>query len=118
MLVKDLSTKIHVGIDVSKLTLDAFILERKLHRKFKNNSKGFTSLFQWVKKQSRTAPDTILFCFEHTGLYSLQLALFLEEERPVLFHDPAIGNQELVRPDQRQERHGRLHAHCGFLTPL
>lgn len=49
MLVKDLSTKIHVGIDVSKLTLDAFILERKLHRKFKNNSKGFTSLFQWVK---------------------------------------------------------------------
>lgn len=79
MLVKDLSTKIHVGIDVSKLTLDAFILERKLHRKFKNNSKGFTSLFQWVKKQSRTAPDTILFCFEHTGLYSLQLALFLEE---------------------------------------
>jgi hypothetical protein len=30
-----------IGIDVSKVTLDVFIYNKKLHRQFANNRKGF-----------------------------------------------------------------------------
>ena len=79
MLIKELSVKIHVGIDVSKLTLDIFILERNVHRKVSNNLSGFNDLLQMIEKDTHVPPELVVFCFEHTGLYSLSLALFLEE---------------------------------------
>lgn len=72
--------KIYVGIDVSKLTLDAFIREKQLHKQFKNDSRGFTALIQWINRQTGESSESILFCFEHTGLYSFPLAIFLEEK--------------------------------------
>ena len=71
--------KIYVGIDISKLTIDVFIKEVQAHKKFKNDVSGFNSLLKWVKNQSKEPSDSMLFCFEHTGLYSLPLAQFLEE---------------------------------------
>ncbi|WP_312508826.1 IS110 family transposase [Chryseobacterium culicis] len=71
--------KIYVGIDVSKLTLDVFIREKLSHKKFKNDKNGFESLLRWLEKQTATAFESILICFEHTGLYSLPLAVYLEE---------------------------------------
>lgn len=68
-----------VGIDVSKLTLDVFIHEKQAHRKFKNDRNGFEMLMSWVEKHTGRARESVLFCFEHTGLYSLPLAMFLEE---------------------------------------
>lgn len=79
MLIKELSVKIHVGIDVSKLTLDIFILERNVHRKVSNNLNGFNDLLQMIEKDTHVPPELVVFCFEHTSLYSLSLALFLEE---------------------------------------
>lgn len=79
MLIKDLSVKFHVGIDVSKLTLDISILECNVHKKVRNNPKGFNDLLQMVEKNTHVSPELVVFCFEHTGLYSLSLALFLEE---------------------------------------
>ena len=44
--------KIYVGIDISKLSLDVFIRETQAHKLFKNDSRGFVSLIQWVEKQT------------------------------------------------------------------
>lgn len=84
----------YVGIDVSKLTLDVFIRENKLHKQVKNNQTGFNSLIKWIETQTHHFLDTILFCFEHTGLYSLPLALFLEEKK---LHYSMISPLEIKR---------------------
>lgn len=72
--------KIYVGIDISKLSLDVFIKEKQVHKQFKNEEKGFGLLIQWVEKQAKVSLDSILICFEHTGMYSLSLAIFLERK--------------------------------------
>lgn len=79
MLIKELSVRFHVGIDVSKLTLDIFILECNIHKKVSNNPRGFNDLLQMIEKNTHVSPELVVFCFEHTGLYSLSLALYLEE---------------------------------------
>lgn len=76
-----MSLKIYVGIDVSKLTLDVFIRELQAHRKFRNDLNGFISILEWIEKKTKNPLDSVLFCFEHTGLYSLPLALFFEENK-------------------------------------
>lgn len=69
--------KTFTGIDVSKLTLDVFIRERQLHKQFRNDADGFISLIQWIEKQTSESIGSTLVCFEHTGMYSLPLAMFL-----------------------------------------
>ncbi|MGR4839011.1 MULTISPECIES: IS110 family transposase [unclassified Bacteroides] len=83
----------YVGIDVSKLTLDVFIRESKLHKQVKNNLSGFNSLLKWLETTLQSL-DTVLVCFEHTGLYSLPLALFLEERN---MHYSMISPLEIKR---------------------
>ena len=79
-----------VGIDVSKHTLDVFILNVKVHKQFKNERLGFQQLEQWVQRQTCLALSDLLLCFEHTGLYSLSLAQFLEEKRVLYAMVPAL----------------------------
>lgn len=71
--------KNYVGIDVSKLSFDVFIRESRAHKQFKNDTVGFDHLATWLTKQVGHSLDSVLVCFEHTGLYSLPLALFLEK---------------------------------------
>ena len=85
MMFKD-----YVGIDVSKLTLDVFILNVKVHKRFKNDSSGFNMLEQWLLKQTGLPLSALLLCFEHTGLYSLSLAHFLEEKQVSFAMIPAL----------------------------
>ncbi len=66
-----------VGIDVSKKTLDVFIHNYRKHRIFDNTKSGYISLLKWMDQFSETAND-ILYCFEHTGNYSLKLAIFMQ----------------------------------------
>lgn len=40
-----------IGIDVSKLTIDAHIHKIGSHRLFMNNTKGFVQLLSWSKKE-------------------------------------------------------------------
>ena len=68
----------YVGIDVSKLSFDVFVRENSAHKQFKNESVGFELFTQWLKKQVGHSLNTVLICFEHTGLCSLPLAMFLE----------------------------------------
>ena len=66
-----------IGIDVSKLTIDAHIYKRGLHRVFSNTPKGFKSLVLWMDKCLES--QTYFLCFENTGHYSTNLSIFLSE---------------------------------------
>jgi len=80
-----------IGIDVSKLTFDAFIHSKGVKEKFANNSKGFSAFLGWLKKQLGACQlNSILVCFEHTGIYSLNLSLFLEKQTILFAIVPAL----------------------------
>lgn len=66
-----------VGIDVSKLTIDAVIHKSKSYRKLENSNKEFGVLCKWALSMSKVGKDKLLFVFEHTGLYSHQLATYM-----------------------------------------
>lgn len=79
-----------LGIDVSKLTIDVRLHVKQNHRELKNTPEGFRSFVKWAEKTSGLTIDQILICFEHTGLYSLPLAIFLSEHRISFSMVPAL----------------------------
>lgn len=66
-----------IGIDVSKLTIDAHIYNRAVHRVFSNTPKGYKALLSWV--QGYLEEQSFFFCFENTGHYSTNLSVYLSE---------------------------------------
>ena len=66
-----------IGIDVSKLTIDAHIHNRALHRVFSNTAKGYKALISWVEKYLKV--EFYFLCFENTGHYSTNLSVYLSE---------------------------------------
>lgn len=68
-----------IGIDVSKSSIDVFVRMRRVHAKFSNNETGFKEMIKWIGGENTYGSQEVLFVFEHTGLYSLPLSLFLEE---------------------------------------
>ena len=75
----------YVGIDVSKLTLDITVLYEQNGKhtteyfKIANNQK---SIAQFVKKNLKNYnPEQLLFCFENTGIYSLPLTYYLNDNK-------------------------------------
>jgi len=67
-----------VGIDVSKLTLDVWLHKKQNHKTFSNNEKGFKQMVKWIHDHLQLSDlSEVAFCFEHTGLYSLPLSIFL-----------------------------------------
>ena len=79
-----------LGIDVSKKTIDVSLHLTSAVHKFDNSVKGFRALLRWVKKQSGLNLGQVLICFEHTGLYSLPLAVFLTEQKIDFCMEPAL----------------------------
>jgi len=79
-----------VGIDVSKLTIDVVIHQGKNYQKFKNTNKGFNSLCKWALSQNKVKKENLLFVFEHTGLYSHQLAIYLSKKEFSFFIVPGL----------------------------
>ena len=73
-----------LGIDVSKNTLDAVLHIKQLHQQFDNSTKGFRLMLKWVLK-NHGITHNLLFCFEHTGWYCLELSWFLESNS-LCFH--------------------------------
>lgn len=69
-----------IGIDISKLSFDVRIHSNQDYCVFENNVKGFKKLTKWVFKSSPFSKEEILFVFEHTGLYSFGLSVFLSEQ--------------------------------------
>lgn len=67
-----------VGIDVSKKTIDAYCYKAEVHKEFVNDLIGYKSLIKWVLKE--TKERKVFYCFENTGYYSLNLALYLSSQ--------------------------------------
>ena len=70
-------TNFFIGIDFSKGTFDATIMERDrldekgIHAVFENSAKGTKALVEWVMEQTQAGTrEEVLFCGEDTGLYS------------------------------------------------
>ena len=70
-----------IGIDVSKEKLDAHDYKLNKHRVFKNSTEGFEKLLAFVKKNNANQVENVVYCFENTGLYSLPLSAFMEENK-------------------------------------
>ena len=68
-----------VGVDISKLTIDVVLHQSNNYRKFENTNKGFSILCKWALSHSGAKKENLLFVFEHTGLYSHQLAVYLSK---------------------------------------
>lgn len=79
---------IFVGIDISKQWFDAALywigLEGKQpHKRFDNDLAGFQQLQRWLNQQvaEYQLQGAWYVCMEHTGIYGLALAHFLEEKQ-------------------------------------
>lgn len=86
--------KVFIGIDVSKAKLDVSYLlegESKVHKHFivNNNPEGYRRLVNEVARLGFGQGEQ-LFCFENTGVYSIGLALFLNEQGVDFCHESAL----------------------------
>ena len=70
-----------IGIDVSKLFIDVVIHSTKKHRQFQNSLRGFKEMLKWIDKHTTVPVAKRLLAFEHTGLYSSPLTMFLSKEK-------------------------------------
>ena len=68
-----------IGVDISKQFFDAVLFLSGEHEKFANEKKGFVSFEKWLKKHGIN-PENVLVCFENTGYYSINLAIYLTEK--------------------------------------
>lgn len=82
--------KVFIGIDVSKLCIDVYLRGDNVHSKFDNNEAGFRQMIKWIKRYVDCISDDVLFAFEHTGLYSFALSVFLHQENYVFAMIPGL----------------------------
>lgn len=69
-----------IGIDVSKNKLDVYDYNLKIYMERENNNNGFKKVVSWARKNHGKNLTGVIICFEHTGLYSLPLAIFLADK--------------------------------------
>jgi len=79
-----------IGIDVSKLVLDVFILSSKYHFQVENSPAGFSQLLEISCTRLKVSGNHLYFCFENTGRYSRMLAVFLEQSGIIFSQIPAL----------------------------
>jgi transposase len=79
-LSKEKETMAILGIDISKKTFDATLINQqgqKHHRPFDNNEKGFKKMQRWLKKHKVIELHA---CMEATNIYWEELAQFLYDQ--------------------------------------
>jgi transposase len=79
-----------IGIDVSKKTLDAYDQLHQIGTELPNSSAGFKDLLRWINKHNNGEISNVLICFEHTGMYSLPLAIYLTEQKHLYAMVPGL----------------------------
>jgi transposase len=84
-----MKNKEFIGIDVSKKTLDVFILSIRFHFTIDNSPAGFARLLEVCFGKVNSKAD-IFFCFENTGRYSRLLSVFLSENHLPFFMANAL----------------------------
>lgn len=83
-----------VGVDVSKAKLDVCIIREAgakdaVHLIVANTVKGMASVLHHIRGTGTSATE-VLFCFEHTGVYSTPLSLFCQAHGIDYWMVPAI----------------------------
>ena len=83
-----------IGVDVSKAKLDAVITsdaasKKMIHLVVPNTPKGMSSILARIAELG-ISKEQVLFCFEHTGVYSIPLSVFLQQQRVDYWMVPAI----------------------------
>lgn len=83
-----------IGVDVSKAKLDIYLMSEAgakdaMHFVVPNTPKGMLSILKRIT-ESGVPPEQLLFCFEHTGVYSMPLSLFLHAQGVDYWMVPAI----------------------------
>ena len=66
-----------IGIDASKLTLGCRIHNSGLQDLFNNDPKGIEKLLDWKLTYCKFKKEHVLFVFENTGLYTIELTSIL-----------------------------------------
>ena len=70
-----------VGIDISKMSIDVAVIERESLKMnsalFSNDSDGFQKMKKWLKQHDNDCGEHILFCMEHTGIYTRNIVKYL-----------------------------------------
>lgn len=69
-----------IGIDISKSDFDIRIHSNQMYRCFENKNEGFKKMVEWTYRNSSFLKEETLFVFEHTGLYSYKLSVFLTDQ--------------------------------------
>lgn len=67
-----------LGADLSKDSIDLFLLPAGIFLKIKNTLPGFHLMLKWLKAQQVAFPS-LRIVMEHTGLYGYQLEMFLHK---------------------------------------
>ena len=70
-----------IGIDIGKMSNEACIHTLQTPLSFDNTNKGFNTLLNWIKHNINCSIDEVLIAFEHTGIYSFPLSVYLEESK-------------------------------------
>jgi len=76
--------KLFIGIDVSKSWIDVTMfheseVNKTVYQQFDNSIEGFKTMIKWIKESFKIKKEELLFCFEHTGLYSYSLCEYLTQ---------------------------------------
>jgi len=76
--------KVFIGIDFSKLTIDVTFFYGEspdlfYYQMFENSEDGCKKMIQWIKKMHPLTSDWLV-CGEFTGIYTMTLALVLNEQ--------------------------------------
>jgi transposase len=79
-----MKTKLFIGIDVSKSWIDVTILnpldpKKSVYQRFDNNQKGFAAMIKWIKSSQKLDSYELIFCLEHTGIYSFYVCEYLTQ---------------------------------------
>ncbi|MBL1432309.1 MAG: IS110 family transposase [Gammaproteobacteria bacterium] len=116
-----MKTKQVLGIDISKQKFDVALLkDTKLkHKKFPNNRKGFTALFEWLVHHDAASAHV---CMEATGIYSEALSVFLHDQRMTIsIVNPArikgFAQSELLRSKTDKVDAGLIARFCAAMNP-
>ena len=70
-----------IGIDVSRDKIDVHDYKLEIHKELPNSESGFKQLLSQTRKDHGKELNGIIICFEHTGLYSLPLSVFLTQKK-------------------------------------
>jgi len=87
--------KTFIGIDVSKKTFDAAVLQSgsqlsAIHQSFDQNIRGYKALVHWLKSNDVSIDGGVLICLEHTGIYISGIVNFLVSLRASLWVEMAL----------------------------